>query len=283
MSRAFDRLRRMTTRYIDRPLLALPLPIAAQRTLFEISARLNARPAAASVVWEDVAGIRTRVSRPAEARGRLLWLHGGGFIIGSPQTHAAFADRMAQETGLEVWLPDYRLAPENPFPAAPDDCTAVARAMPGPFHLAGDSAGGNLALVVLQDMLAREKPPLSVTLISPAVDLREGRDAPECDEMLMPAAFLTRCRAAYVAGADARDPRLSPILGRYPNAPPVHIELSSREVLERDGQAIARRLREDGARVSTFVEHGVPHVYHLAVGRSAAAEAALLRLKKVLT
>ena len=279
----FDRYRAAAARWVDRPVLALPLPIRAHRALFEAQARLNARAPALDVRWETVAGVRCRVATPPRAARRLLYLHGGGFVIGSPGAYAGLTDRLARMAGAEVVAPDYRLAPEHPFPAPVDDCVAVARAMEGPFHLAGDSAGGALALAVLQDLCARGTPPLSVALISPAVDLDAGRPTPEDhDEMLLPERFLRRCVAAYAGGADPADPRLSPIHGRYPGCPPVHVELSAREVLEGDGLAIAERLRAEGAEVAVARTGGVPHVFHLAAGRSPEAERGLRRIARAL-
>ena len=283
MTRGYDQMRRITAPYIDRPVLALPLPRRLQRMIFEVHSRLNSRGPDIPVRWEDVAGVPTRIATPPGARGHLLWLHGGGFAIGSPRTHAALTDALAVATGLEVWSPAYRLAPEHPFPAAPDDCLAVARAMPGAMHIGGDSAGGNLALVTLQALLAEGRPPRSVVLVSPVVDMRPDRTPdPDVREMLLSRNFMRRCSRDYLAGQDDRDPRASPLLGRYEGCPPVHLELSAREILERDGLAIADHLRRAGARVTLHSEPRVPHVFHICAGRSDAADRAVARLAKVL-
>ena len=278
MTNAFDRVRRVTAPLVEKPILSLPLPFSVQRRAFEIGARVLKRVPPAAVGWTAPAGVRTRIATPEGARGRLLWLHGGGFVMGSARSYAALTDRLAIRAGLEVWCPDYRLAPEHPFPAAPDDCTAVATAIPGPFHLGGDSAGGTLALVVLQRLLDIGRPPESVTLISPGTDLRGDRDLPEHREMVFSEAVLRRFQRAYVGGADPTDPRVSPIRGTYCGAPPTLIELSEGEFLEHDGRRLARRMREQGVAVTLRVEPGVPHDYHIFAGRSAAADRALDRI-----
>ncbi|GIT92301.1 alpha/beta hydrolase [Jannaschia pagri] len=281
MSQVFDRIRRFTTRYVDRPILALPLPVGIHRSLFALQAKLMTTEVEVAVRWQDVGGVPTRIVSPPRPKGRLLWLHGGGFVLGSPDTHAGLTDHLALASGLEVWTPRYRRAPEHPWPAAPDDVRSVAQAMPRPFHLGGDSAGGNLALVLLAQALTDGRAPLSVTLISPVVDLRERQDDSRTDaEMLLPRAFLHRCRAAYLRDADGRDRRQSPVLAEFPGCPPVHLELSAREVLEPDGMAIAERLEAAGATVHLHVEPKTPHDYPLCAGRSSAADMAILRMAK---
>lgn len=278
MNNAFDRMRRVTAPYVERPILSLPLPFAVQRQAFEIGSRILKNVPPARVGWRTPGGVRTRVVAPERPSGRLLWLHGGGFVMGSARSYAALTDRLAIRARMEVWCPDYRLAPEHPFPAAPDDCTAVATAMPEPFHLGGDSAGGTLALVVLQRLLDIGRPPESVTLISPGTDLSAERDLPVHAEMVFSEAILRRFQRAYLGDADPTDPRVSPIHGDYAGAPRTLVELSEGEFLEHDGRRLAERLRAQGVEVTLKVEPGVPHDYHIFAGRSAAADRALDRI-----
>lgn len=274
---AFDRMRRFTAPLVERPFLALGLPFPLQRRLFEIGVRILRERVPLRTEWRDLDGISCRVATPEGARGRAVWLHGGGFVMGSPDSYAGLTDLFADRAGIEVWTPRYRLAPEHPFPAAPRDCLAALRAMPGPYHLLGDSAGATLALSVLQDLLP-SGPPLSVTLISPGVDLDLARAVHDHREMVFSEGVLRRFQRAYVGDADPADPRISPLRGRYPNAPPVLLELSRGEFLEAEGHALAERMRAQGAPVRVHVEPGVPHDYHLFAGRSAAADRALARI-----
>ncbi|WP_299065959.1 alpha/beta hydrolase fold domain-containing protein, partial [Accumulibacter sp.] len=107
----------------------------------------------------------------------MLYLHGGSFAFRFPNAHAALVSRLCRRLGARALLPDYRLAPEHPFPAAPDDCQRVCRALiaqgvvPASMVLAGDSAGGNLALVTIHRAKAAGEPlPTCVVLLSPALD-----------------------------------------------------------------------------------------------------------------
>ncbi|MEM9796604.1 MAG: alpha/beta hydrolase [Pseudomonadota bacterium] len=275
-----DRYRAFAARYLDKPTLALPLPPWLMRMIFEAQSGISGRAPSLPVRWEVIGGVRCRIVAPdGPVERRLLWLHGGGFVIGSPRTHRALTDRLAQVACAEVIAPDYRLAPEHPFPAAVEDCCAVARALAPGFHLGGDSAGGTLALAVLQEMLSRGASPATLLLISPLAyfDPRR-RPAAAYDEMLLPDAFLRRCGAAYGTGADPDDPRLSPIKGDYAGCPPVHIELSKGEVLEADGLALADLLRAQGTAVDVVQQPGMPHVYHLSAGFAPAADAGVARL-----
>ncbi|MGB3553551.1 MAG: alpha/beta hydrolase fold domain-containing protein, partial [Jannaschia sp.] len=215
MSRAFDRMRRITAPWVERPLLRLPVPFAVARQVFELGSLMFGRSLDLRVDWCDLDGVPTRVTLPKGAHGRILWLHGGGFVMGSPGSYAALTDRLALRTGMEVWVPRYRLAPEHPFPAAPDDCARAARALGGEIHIGGDSAGGTLALTVLQALLADGSPPASLTVISPGVDLRPDREIHTHTEMVFSEDVLRRFQRAYVAGADPNDPRVSPLFADY--------------------------------------------------------------------
>ena len=212
------------------------------------------------------------------ATGSLLWLHGGGFVLGSAHSYARLALALAQRSGRRVILPEYRLAPEHPFPAGPDDCIAVARDLiaEGPLALGGDSAGGTLALTTLADLLADGTPPERVVLVSPAVDLDPSRQTPDTrGEMIFPLALLHRVARDYVGCADPRNPRVSPIHAVFDNSPPVLIQCATGEVLEADTDAIAEHLVRAGVSVEVQKTDGVPHVWQLFVGRTPKADHAV--------
>jgi len=202
----------------------------------------------------------------------LLYLHGGGFVGCSPATHRSLTAALALH-GLRVFVPDYRLAPEHPFPAALDDALAVWRELarlqpPGQrLVVAGDSAGGNLALaamLMLRD--ARERLPDAAALFSPAVDLTGGsasltgnsdRDA------MFHGPSLERLSEAYLAGADAGDPRVSPLLGRLDGLPPLLLHVGDDEVLRDDSLRLAAKARDAGVPVQLQTFAAVPHVWQL--------------------
>jgi acetyl esterase/lipase len=223
----------------------------------------------------------------ADAGPVLLWLHGGAYCIGSPRTHAALAAALARRVGAEAVLPDYRLAPEHPFPAAVEDVRAAWEALlaegaaPGRVALGGDSAGGGLALALLHGLLAEGAPrPAAVVVFSPWADLTGAgaslrtlawRDA------LIPVARFAEIRGLYLAGADPRDPRASPVFGRFEGAPPTLIQSSRAEALRDDARAVAARLAACGAPVEHDERPRVPHVWQLYQGFLPEADQALDR------
>ncbi|WGH78865.1 alpha/beta hydrolase fold domain-containing protein [Jannaschia ovalis] len=273
-----DRALVLSARYGARPFLALPLPWTVQRLGMTLAAPRPLRAPGIHEAQARIAGLPCLTVAPEKPAGTLVWLHGGAFVIGSPRNYRSLAHGLAARTGYRVILPDYRLAPEHPFPAGLEDCVAVLRAVAadGPFALGGDSAGGTLALAALGLLLPEGVRPTHLVLASPACDLRPDRAAPpDCDEMLLPQRLLRRAARDYLAGADPTDPRASPIRARFAGAPPVLIQAARGEYLERDADAIAARLREFGAPVRVEKEAGVPHVWQLAVGRTPKADRAV--------
>ncbi|WP_336487838.1 alpha/beta hydrolase [Methylobacterium nigriterrae] len=230
-----------------------------------------------------------RVRRGAgEDRPRLFYLHGGGFIACSPRTHRPLTGYFAQR-GFDVFVPDYRLAPEHPFPAALDDALAAWRAVSagGPAVIAGDSAGGNLALALMLRARDAGLPlPRAAALFSPATDMlgsgqsyrtNAGRDA-----MFDPEG-LRRLAPLYLAGADPAGPLVSPLYADLAGLPPLLVHVGERELLRDDSSRLAEAARAAGVSVDLTVFPVVPHVWQFAHGflpearRSLDAAAAFLR------
>ena len=248
------------------------------------------REAARLGPWPTALRETTLAGRPALRRDPppggpvLMWLHGGAYCLGSPRTHARMACALADRLQAGVVLPDYRLAPEHPFPAAHDDACAAWEALaaeidPGRIAVGGDSAGGGLAFALLQGLIAAGRPrPAAVLAFSPWVDLSgtaaslttlARRDA------LLPAARFAEIRALYLAGADPRDPRASPRFGRFPGAPPILIQSSRAEILRDDARALAARLRDDAVPVTHDEWRLTPHVWQIYAGLLPEADQAL--------
>jgi epsilon-lactone hydrolase len=208
--------------------------------------------------------------------GVILYFHGGGFVMGSPQTHRVVTWRLARATGRRVLAIAYRKAPEHAFPAWLDDGVAAFRWLLAQGHapqdilFAGDSAGGNLSLSTAH-RLRREGLglPGGMILFSPWADLGcEGKSYRS--NAFREAMFQeknVRSTAAYLTrGCDPRDPELSPIHADLAGFPPMLIFAGTRELFVDDARALARRATASGVRADLHVYRHMPHVFPLLAG-----------------
>ncbi|MFY9656220.1 MAG: alpha/beta hydrolase, partial [Methylocystis sp.] len=211
----------------------------------------------------------------------LLYLHGGAFFAGTPKSYRPIASAFAAE-GFEVFTPAYRLAPRHVFPAAFEDARAVFAALSeerGGIVLAGDSAGGGLALgVMAAQRQDGQKMPWAAALFSPWTDLavtglstreNEGRDPMFTRKMLKIAS------RAYLAGASPKDFRASPLYADLSGLPPLIIHLAESELLRDDALRFAARARQAGVETKLALWPGVPHCWQLAHGLMAEGRASL--------
>lgn len=280
-----DRAIAVSARWFVRPNLALPLPWAVKRRSFALAGRT--RPVAPGITQSRIklAGRSAVIFAPPAPERRILWVHGGGFVVGSPTSHRGMLSHLARASNAAVIAPKYRLAPEHPFPAAVADIEAAIDASDavrpdlGALVLGGDSAGGTLALVALAHTLRAGSSAriAGVMLASPATDLDPARPVPAADDLLFPVHIFRRIQAAYIRDADPRDPRLSPVHGAYRGAPPVLIHACVGEYLEADTDLIAARLAGQGVAVTVEKYPGLPHVFHFMAGTSPSADAAVAR------
>jgi len=240
----------------------------------KIDARL-ARGAPPIAVEETIAGgvPATWFGEPAlAARGTILYLHGGAWVMHLPGVYRRFATLLSTLTGMRVLLPDYRLAPEHPFPAAIDDCLATYNWLlerghaDRPLVVAGDSAGGGLTLVTL--MRARDAMlpmPACAVMLSPAADLTFSgpsvRYNADADPMFSIAA-IDLLADKYCPGQDLRNPRLSPLFGSWEGLPPLLFHAGSTEMLLDDSVRAHDRARQAGVDATIEVYRDVPHVFH---------------------
>ena len=225
-------------------------------------------------LWNGADEITVKWTMPACADAPvILYFHGGGYVMGSPSTHAALAFRLTSDTGLPTCLPMYRLAPEHPFPSAFEDALLAWNALRAQGHsaenivLGGDSAGGGLALALLTHLCSQGEPkPACCFVFSPFVDLScSGASITENagHELLLPEHRLEEICAEVLAGADPSDPRISPLFGNFQSTPPVLIQVARTEVLRDDSCRMATRLRDQGADVTLQLWGDVPHVWQL--------------------
>lgn len=206
----------------------------------------------------------------ATRNGTLLYLHGGAWCLHLPALYAAFAASLSHRTGLRVLLPDYRLAPEQPYPAAAEDCLAVYRALAEgpagpPIAIAGDSAGGSLSLVTLMRARdARLALPACGVLLSPSTDLTMSGPSGQYNEAADPmfsAGAGDLLPDIYCPGMDRSHPWLSPLFGNWQDLPPLYFLAGSTEMLLDDAVRACDRARQAGtdARIDVWV--GLPHVF----------------------
>lgn len=203
----------------------------------------------------------------------LVYLHGGGWVFGSLDTHDTICRRLAAGSGCAVLSLDYRLAPRNPFPAALDDVIETIQWLgthgmnigldPCRMAIGGDSAGGNLAAAASLALREADGPkPLFQLLIYPALDLTMGR--PSHREFgqgyLLDSDFQRRCHELYLGGADRRDWRISPLLAEdVTGVPPAFVLTASHDPLRDEAEAYAARLVAAGVPVTV---HRVPGQVH---------------------
>jgi acetyl esterase/lipase len=205
-------------------------------------------------------------------RGAILYLHGGGFVSGSPRTHRGIAGRLARGVGAEVVVPDYRLAPEHPFPAALDDAAAVYRALlartgdPSRLAIAGDSAGGNLVFALLLRLKEEGDPmPAAAVGLSPFADFTGSGNSFQTNAALDPLLHVRGFPSvvdAYAPGLDVTNPLLSPIFGDLSGLPPTLIHCGSDEILLDDAVRLHAALVASGVASELDIWERMPHVWH---------------------
>jgi len=202
----------------------------------------------------------------------VLYLHGGGYVIGSPRSHRHLAAAIAGAAGTSALLLDYRLAPEHPFPAAVDDAVAAYRWLldqgiaAGHIAVAGDSAGGGLTVATLLALLnARLPMPAAGVCISPWVDLtcrgESYRSKADVDPIVRSAGVSEMARA-YLATTDPRSPLASPLFADLRGLPPLLIHVGSDEVLLDDAIGLAERAKAAGVDATLEQWDRMIHVWH---------------------
>ncbi|PKL39200.1 MAG: alpha/beta hydrolase [Spirochaetae bacterium HGW-Spirochaetae-1] len=213
----------------------------------------------------------------AEPKNRILFLHGGGYVAGGIISHRNLAAWISRAAGCAVLLIDYRLAPENPFPAALDDALTAYRWMQlnGPMgeesarntFIAGDSAGGGLTLATLLALKQGGEPlPRAAVTLSAFADLSMGGETIHSlaeQEVMIPPKILPGISAAYCAGADPRDPHISPVYGDPSGLPPLLMQTGDAEILLDHTTRFAAKAKENGVDVTLEIWEEMFHDFQL--------------------
>ncbi|KNG80617.1 hypothetical protein ANOM_011138 [Aspergillus nomiae NRRL 13137] len=218
----------------------------------------------------------------------IIYIHGGGFSLGSPNSHRKLAAHLGRAANANVLILDYRLAPEHPFPAALDDLLAayewLLQERGFPAHkivTAGDSAGGNLAtalvLRIKQEEAGRLPLPAAIAAFSPWYNLLNNFDSMARNDKfdkLVHQPQLDQLAAAYVAGTGAslRDPLVNPIYADLKGLPPVYIAVGTHETLQDDSERFAELARKAGVEVELELAEEQQHVHVFMAGRAAEAD-----------
>jgi epsilon-lactone hydrolase len=260
---------------------ALPWP--AQRTRLDQATRIARLPRGTAVTGQTIAGLRAEVvcSRATGSGLTVIHFHGGGYCLGSAVTARSWAAHLSARTGCRVVLPEYRLAPEHPYPAALEDARAVLGALSGsgPVVVSGDSAGGGLALALVLSLRdAGQELPAGAILLSPWLDLgRDRRAVPELvrRDVLLTPDWLDACARAYAEPARFADPLISPLRGTHAGLPPLLIQAGTEELLAPDAGLLAASGSAAGVDVTYTRWPRMWHDFALQAGLLAAADSAV--------
>ncbi|KPK16022.1 MAG: hypothetical protein AMJ62_07525 [Myxococcales bacterium SG8_38] len=289
------RLIRALIRLTVKPFLGPPFPFWFQRVWLRIvsGANLPSRRCSRDVI--DMAGLSSLCARPrgGAPERTVLYLHGGGYCVGSWGTHLGPITHLAVAANATVYAPSYRLAPEHPHPAALDDALHAYRWLldrglsSDQVTVAGDSAGGGLALATALRIRDSElPPPASIVLLSPWLDLTGSSDSmrhnARIDPMIRPS-WSRQCASTYLGGLDPETPACSPLFAPHRGLPPILIQAGSDEVLVDDSTRLAARCRESGVDVTLRIYEGFWHDFQSHAGILEAADRAMREIAAFIT
>jgi cation diffusion facilitator CzcD-associated flavoprotein CzcO/acetyl esterase/lipase len=289
LERLLAALQRKALQALIKPVFSPRFSIRFQRRWLDGLARLSVPvPRAAQATPATVGGVpgewlRAKVATTETAPATILYLHGGAYCIGSPRTHRSLTTRLSLSSGLPVFAPDYRLAPENPFPAALDDALAAYRALrsQGPVIVGGDSAGGGLALALAMALRDAGEPlPASLLLLSPLGDAvrPDPLPAPPPGEAMLSAAWAETCVNFYRGQRSAAEPGISPLRGELRGLPPTLIQAGTDELLHDQALVLETALQAAGVHTRLEITQHRWHVFQLHGGVLKSADEAITRL-----
>ena len=292
-------------RITDKPSASQPLKGRIDRVRSLMDTIRSHVPLASKCSPTDADGVPAEwvMAPDADPNRRLLYIHGGGFVAGSPTSHRVITSKLSEITNCAVLAIDYRLSPEHKREACIEDCRTAYDwvLVNGPqgsstataIYVAGDSAGGNLTLSLLA--WARDtqrRAPNAAVALSPVTDMRMVNPSIKAnlntDIMLKPMAkklakiprWLMLSAGAFIAPYNTKDPEISPLLGKLHDLPPTLIQASDAEILLDDGRRYANKAQAAGSMTSLQIWSGMPHVWQMFHPELCAAQEAFDEIQK---
>lgn len=244
--------------------------VAASQAMWDPVADQLLATSRATVESKTIAGVTCYTATPPAAASVCLYiyLHGGALVFGGGKFAMAHGAATADRLGVATVSVDYRMPPDHPFPAAPEDCFAVYRSLieshdPADIVIGGSSAGGNLAAVTALMIRDRGLPgPAAVVLLTPEVDLTEAGDTFQTNLLLDVTlkSSLPECNALYAHGHDLTDPYVSPLFADFSKGfPPTLIQSGTRDLFLSNSVLMHRKLRKAGVEAQLHVWEAMPH------------------------
>ena len=281
-----DPLGRMYAEWTEEFIANPDMSLRLMRCLFEDWQRVTTEPSDVTYETTELGGVPGILVTPltADPGQVLVFLHGGGFALGSSASHRKLAGHVAKACGAHAFVADFRRAPEHPFPAQLDDATAVFDALvdggtdPADITFVGDSAGASIAIATTLRMLrdGRRTPGLVVT-VSPWLDMENTGETlvtNDATDFLITREGLQGNIDRYLSGgADPTDPLVNPLYADFAGFPPLYVTASDVESLFSDATRLEALARAAGVDVTFDVAHGEQHVFPLQAGNLASADA----------
>jgi monoterpene epsilon-lactone hydrolase len=280
------------TRFLLRPVLSGSMTPKQQRKRLTFITNLMKflAPRGTLVSQQTLGGVSTEWIENIHSgvQGYMLYLHGGAYVIGSPQSHRGLTSHLAKECGLRVAAIDYRLAPEHAFPAAVDDALAAYRGLldmgveARDIIIAGDSAGGGLTLACA--LAARDAGlplPAALVVLSPWTDLTGAGESMRSNantEVMLSLKGTENYAKLYLQGTDPRTPLASPLFADLKGLPPTLIQVADVEVLYNDATRYAEASKKAGVETELQVSANLWHVWQLYAGQMPEADDAIWRI-----
>lgn len=280
ISRRAKFVRWLTSGYMEKLDVANVPVETARKHLETVAKTLLVRAVGVHVEQSQISGIDVDWHKPKGAREDkvLFYLHGGAYVLGSRRTHRQLVSHMARAAGITAVIPEYRLAPEHPFPAAIDDAVAVYRGLlesgfkPENIVISGDSAGGGLSVASLLALRHAGDPlPAAAVLLSPFLDVTASGESAttradqdpwfDVSDMAVVASYYCPDESQW------RNPLVSPVFANVSGLPPMLIQVGDDEILLDDSTRLAQKLEAAGIDVEIEVWPDMWHVFQMFVGK----------------